>query len=312
MLSLTSLGLADELQALPVLPQPLPAAHEQSHERTALEHLRKAAEHFEAAGLAEEAQTLRGVSEQLMGRAEQELSELTQQIAELKKRAAALRELTGQHDQILCRCLFVELSPEAAEEFQAAARLATDSKPPQDGNGPVVSVYQNAEDVIRRLKASGKVTVVAEPRIITTSGRAANAMSGGEFPVLAPADGDQVSVEFRKFGIGCKVVPHLIDGGRIRLGFFPEIAQRDFRNAVEVNGQKIPGVTTRRMSALAEMNFGETLVVSMPSKPEHATNRHFTSILRRVNAEVDVEVEPAEKPVTLFMVTPVRGGADLD
>lgn len=47
-----------------------------------------------------------------------------------------------------------------------------------------------------------------------------------------------------------------------RLTGRPEISHRDFKNSVKVND-----LTIRRFSTQAEMNLGETLVVSMVSNP---------------------------------------------
>ncbi len=285
-----------------MLPQ---SAHEKSRKLSALDHLRVAAEQLEAAGLAEEAVKLREVSDQLNRRVARERAELSRQISAFQKQSQQLRQLTGRPDEILCRCFFVELSSEAAAEFAAAAEAVSSSTGPRNRTVPGVSVYKNAEEVIQRLKKSGRVTILASPHIVTAPGRVATSKIGGEFPILVPQGGDQTSVEWKGFGVKCKVVPRLLDTGRIQLEFVPEIAHLDFKNSVKLNGNTIPGLSTRRANTQAEMNLGETLVVSVsnPGGQGEASLHPDLQTVRWVNAEPDSA--PAEKTVTLFMVTPV-------
>lgn len=107
--------------------------------------------------------------------------------------------------------------------------------------------------------------VLASPHIVTELGQSATFVSGGEFPILVPAGGNRTSVEWKPFGIRCTVEPRLLDTGKIQLQFNPEISNRDFSNAVKVNGLTVPGLTVRRVNTTAEMNLGETLVVKRVS-----------------------------------------------
>ncbi len=124
---------------------------------------------------------------------------------------------------------------------------------------------------------------------------------------MIPVGGDRSSVEWSWFGVRCKVVPRLLDTGRIQLEFCPEIKHLDFKNSVKLNGLTIPGLTTRRVNTQAEMNLGETLVVSAVSNPgsqdEASLHPYLQTVVRWVNAELDTA--PPENTVTLFMVTPV-------
>ena len=48
----------------------------------------------------------------------------------------------------------------------------------------------------------------------------------------------------------------------MRLELQPEVSERDFSNAVEVNGLQVPGLTTRRVNTQVEMKFGQTLMIA--------------------------------------------------
>ena len=310
-LATVSLGAEPQVRRPPqMLPQ---SAHEKSHNLSALEHLRVATEQLEAAELAEEAASLREAADELNRRVIRERAELSRQVTEFQNKSEQLRRLTGRPDKILCRCCFLELSSKAAAEFEAAAEPVSSSTGPRNRTAPAVSfykksVYKNAEEAIQRLKKSGRVTIIhASPQIVTAPGRPATSKIGGEFPILTPQEGDRTSVQWLWFGVHCKVVPRLLDTGRIQLEFCPEIKHLDFKNSVKRNGLTIPGLAVRQVSTQAEMNLGETLVVSMVSNPgnqdEASLHPDLQTVVRRVNAQPDTV--PPENTVTLFMVTPV-------
>ena len=278
-------------------PQRLPQfAPEKSDNLSAMDHLRIAREQLEAAGLSEEAEKLKELSDQLNQRVIRKRAELSRQMTALQQQSEQLRRLMGTPDQILCRCCFLELSIEAAAEFAAAAEPVRSPTDPQKRTDSTVSVFKNAEAVIQQLKQSGKVTVVhASPHIVTALGQPATFKSGGEFPILIPAGNNQTSVEWKPFGVICKVEPRLLDNGKIELQFSPEISHRNFTYAVKVNGLTVPGLTVCRVHTKAEMNLGETLVVRTVSSTERQSEV--------VTAKS--ESAPEKKTVTLFMVTPV-------
>lgn len=283
----------EECRPPQILPQ---SAHEKSHKLSALDHLRIAIGQLEAAGLTKEAVKLREVSDQLNRRVVRERAELTRQITELQKQSEQLQQLTGRPDKILCRCCFLELSSKAAAEFAAAAEPVSSTTGPRSRTNSAISIYKNAEKVIQQLKKLGRVTVVhASPQIVTAPDQPATFKSGGEFPILIPAGGNQTSVEWKPFGVICKVEPRLLDTGRIQLQFSPEISYRDYTNSVKVNDLTVPGLTVRRVNTQAEMNLGETLVIRTVSRTRSQINL--------VNAESDAATQ--ENTVTLFMVTPV-------
>ncbi len=54
---------------------------------------------------------------------------------------------------------------------------------------------------LEALRQYNMVKVLAEPNLVTMSGRPASFSSGGEFPILVPQALGTVSVEYREFGI---------------------------------------------------------------------------------------------------------------
>jgi len=103
--------------------------------------------------------------------------------------------------------------------------------------------------------------ILAEPILVTTSGRPATVHSGGEFPVLVPQSFGNLSIQWREFGVRLEAVPIVLGEGRLRLDLAPEVSERDFSNSVTINGLVVPGITSRSVNTQVEMRFGETLMI---------------------------------------------------
>ncbi len=74
------------------------------------------------------------------------------------------------------------------------------------------SVGMSNDDVLpslRRLVDAGAVKVLAEPSIVTQSGRRASLVSGGEFPVLKPEPDNTARIDFRELGLRLDLEPRL-------------------------------------------------------------------------------------------------------
>ncbi len=281
-------------------------------EVSAIDHLRMAAEQLEAAGQKEVAAQLRRMAVELNQSAARELERIDQEMEKLLQRSQQLKQLIGRPDQIHCRCQILEMSPEAAADFYAVAQSTNRSQDHKVSKLPAVGVFKNVDEAIKQIQESHHVKVLARPEIITTSGRPAKVMSGGEFPVLIPQSNNAVSVEWRWFGMRCVVVPTVLDTGKIELEFEPEVSNRDFKNAVEVDGTLIPGLSSRRVHTKVEMNLGETLVAGGALK---RTEQHETSWNNWIESAIRLahgEASPSSRSeiVTLFMVTPTAADSN--
>jgi len=121
------------------------------------------------------------------------------------------------------------------------------------------SVFQG---FLEALKREAMLKILAEPRLVTTNGRPANMLAGGEFPVLVPQSLGTTTIEWREFGVRLEAVPIILGNGRVRLELQPEVSEKDFTSSVETNGFTVPALTTRRVNTQVEMNFGETFMLA--------------------------------------------------
>ncbi|HTI50320.1 MAG TPA: pilus assembly protein N-terminal domain-containing protein [Planctomycetaceae bacterium] len=115
---------------------------------------------------------------------------------------------------------------------------------------------------IEALKTENLLTILAEPTLITTNGRPANFLSGGQFPVPVPQGLGTVSVVYKDFGVKLEFVPTVMGSGRLRMQIRPEVSEKDLSNTLTVNGITVPSLTTRSVNTEVEMNFGQTLVIA--------------------------------------------------
>lgn len=114
---------------------------------------------------------------------------------------------------------------------------------------------------IEALKQESLLKIVAEPNLVTVSGRTAEFHSGGEFPILVPQGVGTATIQFRDFGVRLEAVPVVLGNGRVQLDVMAEISERDFSNAVNTGGVLVPGLTSRDVNTRVEMNFGETVMI---------------------------------------------------
>lgn len=116
--------------------------------------------------------------------------------------------------------------------------------------------------VVEALRQNNLAKVLAEPTLVTVSGRPAFFNDGGEFPVLIPAGLGTVSVQYKKFGTQVDFVPIVLGNGNIRLEVRPRVSELDSANSVNFNGTVVPGLRVREADTGVEMRAGQTLALA--------------------------------------------------
>jgi len=113
------------------------------------------------------------------------------------------------------------------------------------------------------LKREGLGRILAEPNLVATSGQEAEFLAGGEFPIPVPQQFGTIGVEFKKFGVGLKFVPTVLDNGKISLKVSPEVSDLDETLApINWAGYVIPGLRVRRTSTQVEVKDGQTFAIA--------------------------------------------------
>jgi pilus assembly protein CpaC len=119
---------------------------------------------------------------------------------------------------------------------------------------------------IDALKEEGLLKVLAEPTLITLSGKTANFLAGGEFPIPVPQSsgggGTTITIEYKPFGVGLSFTPTVLSNKKINMHVTPEVSELDFSNALTTGGFVVPSITTRRVSTVIELADGQSFAIA--------------------------------------------------
>jgi pilus assembly protein CpaC len=114
---------------------------------------------------------------------------------------------------------------------------------------------------IDALAQEGLVNILAEPNLTALSGETASFLAGGEFPIPVATDEDDITIEFKEFGIQLAFTPTVLSGDRISLRVRPEVSELSNDGAIEVNGLVIPALRTRRAETTIELGSGQSFAI---------------------------------------------------
>jgi pilus assembly protein CpaC len=115
---------------------------------------------------------------------------------------------------------------------------------------------------VNALRKHNLVKILAEPTLVTVTGRPARFVSGGSFPILVPNGLGTISVEFKTYGTIVDFVPIILGNGNIRLEVRPSVSEVDESRGVELEGIRVPGLTERHADTAVEMRAGQTLALA--------------------------------------------------
>ncbi len=120
---------------------------------------------------------------------------------------------------------------------------------------------------IDALKEHGLLKILAEPTLITLSGKTAYFLAGGEFPVPVPQSGagggiPTITIEYKPFGVALNFTPTVLSSGKISMQVAPEVSALDFANGITTQGFTIPALTTRRVSTVIELADGQSFAIA--------------------------------------------------
>jgi pilus assembly protein CpaC len=191
-------------------------------------------------------------------------------------------------NQVMLRVRFAEVSRSAVQELGASffannfkkdwlGRIAPPGVPSPEFDaekGLVFSdflnlfVFNSKEGlggVVRALQTKGLFQSLAEPNLIATNGKEASFLAGGEYPypVVQSGNGNNsVTIMFKEFGVRLSFTPTVLGGDLVHLKVKPEVSSLDFANAVNIDGFRIPALSTRRTETEVELRDGQTFAIA--------------------------------------------------
>ena len=115
---------------------------------------------------------------------------------------------------------------------------------------------------LEALKRENMLKVLAEPSLVTVSGRPASYLVGGEMPYPQPTGFGNISVNFKPFGTQVDFVPIVLGNGSVRLEVRPQVSELDPTLSITIAGTSVPGFRERMVDTGVEMKFGQTLAIA--------------------------------------------------
>jgi pilus assembly protein CpaC len=119
---------------------------------------------------------------------------------------------------------------------------------------------------IALLQQNNLIQILAEPNVLTQTGKEASFLAGGEFPFPVVQTGTGgvpvVTIQFREFGVRLTFTPTLTADGKIHLKVRPEVSSLDFTQALTISGFLIPALSTRRVESEMDLKDGQTFAIA--------------------------------------------------
>jgi pilus assembly protein CpaC len=130
-------------------------------------------------------------------------------------------------------------------------------------DGPVQAVLDRDEIklTLEAIASNSYSKILAEPNLVTLSGRPAYFIAGGEFavPVVVGLEGVATqTTNFRGFGTQVTFIPTVLDKDRFRLQVAPSLSSVNWDNAVD----GIPGLDTRAVTTTVDLREGQWLAIA--------------------------------------------------
>jgi pilus assembly protein CpaC len=123
----------------------------------------------------------------------------------------------------------------------------------------------NLATLIQALEQRNLLQTLDEPTLITSDGKEASFLVGGEFPIpvlQGGANSGAVTIQFREYGVRLTFTPNITGNNNIRLHVKPEVSSLDYSNALSFNGFTIPALSSRKMETNIELGEGQSFVIA--------------------------------------------------
>ena len=145
---------------------------------------------------------------------------------------------------------------------EVAAGVLSGASPFGFAIGRILSGSTTIDVAINALEQKGIARSLAEPNLVALSGDTASFLAGGEYPIPVAGSFGQVTVDYKKYGVGLAFTPTVLSRGLINLKIEPEVSQIDTTHTVSVsNGVSVPALIVRRASTTIELRDGQSFMI---------------------------------------------------
>jgi Flp pilus assembly secretin CpaC len=138
------------------------------------------------------------------------------------------------------------------------AQKATGANPFTVGPFARVSLLAPTLDT---LIESGHARTLSSPNLVTTPGKLATFLVGGEVPIPLSNGLGTVTVDYKQYGVQLNVTPTIEADGSIDSVITPEISDLDFADGISLNGFTVPALKVSKIATDVTTQAGESIVL---------------------------------------------------
>lgn len=202
-------------------------------------------------------------------------AEMAVQVADRYVPGGVANGLTvGQSQQVLLEVRFLEASRSAVREIGFGSTFdANDVQVGTEGGtvsglpSKTLALFtnvggENIDIQLRALEEKGVIRTLAEPNLVALSGDTASFLAGGEFPIPVASKDNEITIEFKKFGVSLDFTPTVLGDGLVNLRVRPEVSALDRANGIRTANIEIPGISVRRADTTVELHDGQAFAVA--------------------------------------------------
>ena len=145
---------------------------------------------------------------------------------------------------------------------EVAAGVLSGASPFGFAIGRILSGSTTIDVALNALEQKGLARSLAEPNLVALSGDTASFLAGGEYPIPVAGSFGQVTVDYKKYGVGLAFTPTVLNRGLINLKIEPEVSQIDTTHTIAVStGVTVPALIVRRASTTIELRDGQSFMI---------------------------------------------------
>jgi pilus assembly protein CpaC len=122
------------------------------------------------------------------------------------------------------------------------------------------------------LITEGHARTLANPKLVTLSGKEASFLVGGEVPYITVETEGRTSVQWKDYGVNLKINPLINSKNEINTKLRAEVTDLDWANAVTHQGYSIPAIKKREAQTELFLNEGDTIFLAGLIKNEDSRN----------------------------------------
>ncbi|WP_284163570.1 type II and III secretion system protein family protein [Frigidibacter sp. SD6-1] len=116
--------------------------------------------------------------------------------------------------------------------------------------------------MLEALESKGLVRTLAEPNLTALSGQEAKFLAGGEYPIPVPDKDNNVTIEYKPFGVELAFTPRVVDGDIINIALNAAVSGIDTTVSIQNGSFAVNAFKRREAETTVEVRDGESFAIA--------------------------------------------------